>query len=178
MERGKHQQRSGSSSSTNSGFVASIRCNCGREAVVRTVKKGPNLGKKFHSCPLWPDTDCKLFKWAEGGDAIADELRFQLFEKDTTIAELELEKSLIEEKVNKLEVTKSKLQEETKKLTAEVTQLRIELMKSARMEKNVSMAFESNVFDRQKHVSESSISAYRLDLIESQTHGCLTDPVG
>uniref|UniRef100_A0A803KQK6 GRF-type domain-containing protein n=1 Tax=Chenopodium quinoa TaxID=63459 RepID=A0A803KQK6_CHEQI len=108
MERGKHQQRSASSSSSKSGVVAKMRCNCGREAVVRTVKNGPNLGKKFHSCPLWPDTDCKFFKWVDGGDEIADDLRFQLFEKDTTVAELELEKSLSKEKVKKIQLKKDK----------------------------------------------------------------------
>ena len=43
------------SSSTNKRVVnAKIRCDCGREALIKTVRNGPNMGMKFYGCPLWP----------------------------------------------------------------------------------------------------------------------------
>ncbi|KAL2895345.1 DNA topoisomerase 3-alpha [Bienertia sinuspersici] len=29
-----------------------VKCNCGNDAVIRTVKNGPNVGSKFYVCPL------------------------------------------------------------------------------------------------------------------------------
>ncbi|KAL2899456.1 DNA topoisomerase 3-alpha [Bienertia sinuspersici] len=46
--------------SHNSGCSATSRrnskviCSCGNEAILRTVKNGPNVGTKFYGCPLWP----------------------------------------------------------------------------------------------------------------------------
>ncbi|KAL2940172.1 DNA topoisomerase 3-alpha [Bienertia sinuspersici] len=31
-----------------------MKCNCGNDAVIRTVRNGPNAGSKFFGCPLWP----------------------------------------------------------------------------------------------------------------------------
>ncbi|KAL2935943.1 DNA topoisomerase 3-alpha [Bienertia sinuspersici] len=42
------------SSSSRSGPTSNLLCSCGKVAVVRTVKSGPNVGLKFHGCPLWP----------------------------------------------------------------------------------------------------------------------------
>ncbi|KAL2944370.1 DNA topoisomerase 3-alpha [Bienertia sinuspersici] len=47
----------GSGSSTNSRRTqqtSKVRCKCGNDAVIRTVKNGPNCGSKFYGCPLWP----------------------------------------------------------------------------------------------------------------------------
>ncbi|KAL2942656.1 DNA topoisomerase 3-alpha [Bienertia sinuspersici] len=41
------------SSSSRSGPTSNLLCSCGKVAVVRTVKSGPNVGFKFHGCPLW-----------------------------------------------------------------------------------------------------------------------------
>uniref|UniRef100_A0A803L2Q7 GRF-type domain-containing protein n=1 Tax=Chenopodium quinoa TaxID=63459 RepID=A0A803L2Q7_CHEQI len=59
------QHSSGSSSSSNSRGVADpvIKCNCGRNVVPRTVKKGVNVGRKFYGCPFWLDTQCAMFRW-------------------------------------------------------------------------------------------------------------------
>uniref|UniRef100_A0A803LSK9 GRF-type domain-containing protein n=1 Tax=Chenopodium quinoa TaxID=63459 RepID=A0A803LSK9_CHEQI len=72
-----------------------MKCSYGLDAVVRTVKKGHNIGSKFYGCPKWSDvvwggvqnTNCNFMKWIEASNE--DELRFQIFEKDTTIAEME-----------------------------------------------------------------------------------------
>ncbi|KAL2935611.1 DNA topoisomerase 3-alpha [Bienertia sinuspersici] len=47
----------GSGSSTNSRRTqqtSKVRCKCGNDAVIRTVKNGPNCSSKFYGCPLWP----------------------------------------------------------------------------------------------------------------------------
>ncbi|XP_021767562.1 uncharacterized protein LOC110731963 [Chenopodium quinoa] len=141
MERSKHQfATSGSSSSSRGGSIGRIKCNCGRDAVVRLVKTGPNVGLKFHGCPLWPDTDCGFFKWIGGVRDEVDDLWFQLFEKETTIAELEIHKKMLEDKVKRVQLKKENLEEDLQELKGETSQLRIELMKSARNERNFSLA--------------------------------------
>ncbi|KAL2904443.1 DNA topoisomerase 3-alpha [Bienertia sinuspersici] len=42
------------SSTSRSGATSNTLCICGRIAVVRTVKSGPNVGLKLHGCPNWP----------------------------------------------------------------------------------------------------------------------------
>ncbi|KAL2924080.1 DNA topoisomerase 3-alpha [Bienertia sinuspersici] len=42
------------SSSSRSGPTSNLLCSCGKVAVVRTIKSGPNVGLKFHGCLLWP----------------------------------------------------------------------------------------------------------------------------
>ncbi|KMT03670.1 hypothetical protein BVRB_8g190090 [Beta vulgaris subsp. vulgaris] len=59
---GRKQASFGSGCSSNSRRVAQIKCKCGNNAVVRTVKNGPNVGFRFYGCLLWPDTKCKMFK--------------------------------------------------------------------------------------------------------------------
>uniref|UniRef100_A0A803MZM5 GRF-type domain-containing protein n=1 Tax=Chenopodium quinoa TaxID=63459 RepID=A0A803MZM5_CHEQI len=92
----------GSSANLRGGFYyPTTKCSCGLDAVVRTVKKGQNVGSKFYGCPKWPDTSCTFMKWIEASNE--DELRYQIFEKDTTIAEMEYQKTLMEEKLKKVQ---------------------------------------------------------------------------
>ncbi|KAL2943439.1 Endonuclease 8-like 3 [Bienertia sinuspersici] len=49
-----------------------VICTCGNEVIVRTVKNGPNVCTKFYGCPLWPDTQCKMFKPIEGSYVVED----------------------------------------------------------------------------------------------------------
>uniref|UniRef100_A0A803LVE6 GRF-type domain-containing protein n=1 Tax=Chenopodium quinoa TaxID=63459 RepID=A0A803LVE6_CHEQI len=142
MDKARHQiETSGSSSSSRGGGVSygRIKSSCGRDAVVRSVKNGPNVGLKFHGCPLWPDTCCGFFKWIGVRDEV-DDLRFQLFEKETTITELEMHKQMLEDKVKRVQLKKENLEEDVQELKGEVSQMRIELMKSARNERNFSLA--------------------------------------
>uniref|UniRef100_A0A803N2G8 GRF-type domain-containing protein n=1 Tax=Chenopodium quinoa TaxID=63459 RepID=A0A803N2G8_CHEQI len=137
---------SGSSSSSRGGLNQRVKCNCGRDAIVRTVRNGPNVGMRFHGCPLWPERGCVFFKWVAGSNEI-DDLRYQVLEKDTTLAEKEFEKKLMEEKIKKLQVKRENLEEEIQDMKLEISQIRIELMKSSRNEKNFSMSlFFSWVF--------------------------------
>ncbi|XP_021739633.1 uncharacterized protein LOC110706030 isoform X2 [Chenopodium quinoa] len=96
--------------------------------------------KKLRIVTAYKDADCGFFKWIGGVREIGDELRFQLFEKETTIAELEMQKQIVEEKVKKLQLKKENMEEDLQELKAEVSQMRIELMKSSRNEKNFSLA--------------------------------------
>ena len=44
-----------------------ITCNCGLDAVQKTVQKdGPNKGKLFHTCSKPRDEQCGYFEWCEG----------------------------------------------------------------------------------------------------------------
>uniref|UniRef100_A0A803M699 GRF-type domain-containing protein n=1 Tax=Chenopodium quinoa TaxID=63459 RepID=A0A803M699_CHEQI len=90
MDRAKQRGSCNSGSSSSMGCLSNLKCKCGTDAVVRTVKNGPNSRMKFYGCHSWPDADCGFFKWIGGVREIEDELRFQLFEKETTIAELEM----------------------------------------------------------------------------------------
>ena len=57
MASGRSFQRGSCGSSANSrgGFYyPTTKCSCGLDAVVRTVKKGQNVGSKFYGCPKWP----------------------------------------------------------------------------------------------------------------------------
>ncbi|KAL2943456.1 DNA topoisomerase 3-alpha [Bienertia sinuspersici] len=81
------QGPSSSGCSTNSRriFRSIVKCKCGHDDVVRSVKNGPNVGAKFYGCPLWPDTNFEMLKWIEETDHVQD-LQFKEFEKDITIA--------------------------------------------------------------------------------------------
>uniref|UniRef100_A0A803M6D9 GRF-type domain-containing protein n=1 Tax=Chenopodium quinoa TaxID=63459 RepID=A0A803M6D9_CHEQI len=129
---------SASSSSSSGGIYSTTKCNCGLDAVVRTVKKGLNVDSKFFSCPKWPDTECNFLKWVDCNNG--DDLRFQIFERETTIAELEMQKSMLEDKVKRLQGMKGHFVDEVQEMKAEISQLRIELMRSSRNESNLTMA--------------------------------------
>ncbi|KAL2906662.1 DNA topoisomerase 3-alpha [Bienertia sinuspersici] len=45
---------SGSSSDLRGVNQSKVKCQCGGDAILRTVKNGPNAGLKFYGCPLWP----------------------------------------------------------------------------------------------------------------------------
>uniref|UniRef100_A0A803LIJ8 GRF-type domain-containing protein n=1 Tax=Chenopodium quinoa TaxID=63459 RepID=A0A803LIJ8_CHEQI len=139
MDRAK-QCATNYGSSSSRGCMSTLKCKCGTNAVVRTVKNGPSCGIKFYGCHSWPDANCGFFKWYGGVREIGNELRFQLFEKETTIAELEMQKQIVEEKVKKLQLKKENMDENLQELKGEVSQMRIELMKSSRNEKNFSLA--------------------------------------
>ncbi|KAL2893417.1 DNA topoisomerase 3-alpha [Bienertia sinuspersici] len=53
---GNRQFSGCSSSSSNSRGVnqSKVKCQCGGDAIWRTIKNGPNARLKFYGCPLWP----------------------------------------------------------------------------------------------------------------------------
>uniref|UniRef100_A0A803MU48 GRF-type domain-containing protein n=1 Tax=Chenopodium quinoa TaxID=63459 RepID=A0A803MU48_CHEQI len=73
-----------SSSSIKRMGNSKIRCNCGNQALIKTVRKGPNLGMKFYGCPMWPDTQCDFFKWVNE-QAEMEDYEVKLLEKETII---------------------------------------------------------------------------------------------
>uniref|UniRef100_A0A803LXR8 GRF-type domain-containing protein n=1 Tax=Chenopodium quinoa TaxID=63459 RepID=A0A803LXR8_CHEQI len=128
------------SSSTNKRVVnAKIRCDCGREALIKTVRNGPNMGMKFYGCPLWPDTQCEFFKWVNEHTDL-EEQQMKLLEKDTIILEIEVEQKIRDEKIKKLQLKKGNLEEELKDMKNEVFQMKSEIMDCSRNEKNLYMA--------------------------------------
>ncbi|KAL2935379.1 Upstream stimulatory factor 1 [Bienertia sinuspersici] len=87
-----------SKSRSRSGSMPQLLCYHNDIAPIRVVKHdGPTRGKRF----LW------LLTLAYESDEVR-ELQFKLFEKDTEIAELELENSLLQEKVKELKQTNLK----------------------------------------------------------------------
>ncbi|XP_056688228.1 uncharacterized protein [Spinacia oleracea] len=130
---------SGSSSNSRGGMVPPFLCECGNYSVVRTVKRGPNIGIKFHGCPLWPNTKCEFFRWIPDNNKL-DNLQLQILEANTTIAQMEYEKKLMEEKIKKLQTKKDNLEEDVQEMKNELCQMRIEMMKSSRNERNGTMA--------------------------------------
>lgn len=53
-------------SDSNSDNRQTIVCNCGTEAVQRTVQKeGPNKGRQFFTCCKPRDDQCGFFEWAD-----------------------------------------------------------------------------------------------------------------
>ena len=91
--------------------------------------------------------DCGFFQWVNVTNGIDADLRFKLFEKDTTLAEKEMEVDFMKEK---LKVVEKKLDMKTEELNdtkMELSHTRIELMKATRNEKNFSVAlFVSWIF--------------------------------
>ncbi|KAL2898349.1 DNA topoisomerase 3-alpha [Bienertia sinuspersici] len=132
--------------SHNSGCSATSRrnskviCSCGNEAILRTVKNGPNVGTKFYGCPLWPDTQCKMFKPIEGSSVVED-LQFQLLEKDTTIMEMEMLLESKDERIKRLQLKNNILEEENRELRKGCCQFRITENKPPANEQNFKMPF-------------------------------------
>ncbi|KAL2940220.1 DNA topoisomerase 3-alpha [Bienertia sinuspersici] len=113
------------SSTSRSGATSNVLCSCGRIAVVRTMKSGPNVGFKFHGCPNWPWIDENNKQLGDDG---VDELRYQL-------CKLEDEKQMADEKNKKLQLKKENLEELIKDMKSKLRHTRIELMKANRNEK-------------------------------------------
>ncbi|KAL2924860.1 DNA topoisomerase 3-alpha [Bienertia sinuspersici] len=130
---------SGSSSISKRDGQSRIRCRCGKDAVVRTVRQGPNLGMKFYGCPSWPDTQCDMFRWVNQSINL-DDYAMKILEKETIIHEMEAELKTKDEKIKKLQLNKENLEEDVQEMKFEVSCTRIELIKSARNEKNLMIA--------------------------------------
>ncbi|KAL2897135.1 DNA topoisomerase 3-alpha [Bienertia sinuspersici] len=120
---------SGSSSNQKNLGNSNVRCNCGKEALIRTVKNGPNLGMKFYGCPLWVN---------EHTDMAENHLKF--VENDTVMCELEVKLKHRDEKIKKLQSKKAKLEEDLKHMKNELSEMRIEILECSRNEKNMYMA--------------------------------------
>uniref|UniRef100_A0A803LAK3 GRF-type domain-containing protein n=1 Tax=Chenopodium quinoa TaxID=63459 RepID=A0A803LAK3_CHEQI len=56
-----------SSSSSSPSYATNLTCAHGVHSRIATVRRGPNIGKRFYSCPFWKDRskDCRFFKWED-----------------------------------------------------------------------------------------------------------------
>uniref|UniRef100_A0A803M7V0 GRF-type domain-containing protein n=1 Tax=Chenopodium quinoa TaxID=63459 RepID=A0A803M7V0_CHEQI len=108
---GKRQSSSGSLSSFAREENQKIHCNCGNYALVRSVKQDPNIGMKFYGCPLWPDTQCEMFRWVNQSNPVED-LQYHVLEKETSICELEYEQQCRDDKIKRLQLKKDNLEED------------------------------------------------------------------
>ncbi|KAL2897390.1 DNA topoisomerase 3-alpha [Bienertia sinuspersici] len=112
-----------------------VMCYHGEIAPLREVKyNGPTYGKKFYGCSYWPRT-CGYFKWADEVHEIRD-MQMRLLEKDTEIAELEMEKGFLEDKIKRLKEAKLKLDDVVEELSIENSEIR-EGLYAAKADKRV-----------------------------------------
>uniref|UniRef100_A0A803KQK9 Squalene cyclase N-terminal domain-containing protein n=1 Tax=Chenopodium quinoa TaxID=63459 RepID=A0A803KQK9_CHEQI len=128
---------SGSSSSRSVGWGSpKLKCKCGVEAVIRTVRNGDNV-----------ESDCGFFQWVNANKMDLEDLRFQVFERDTQVAEKEIEIDFMKEQLKKFEKNLGVKEDELNDTKMELCHTRIELMKASRNEKNFSIAlFVSWIF--------------------------------
>uniref|UniRef100_A0A803N641 GRF-type domain-containing protein n=1 Tax=Chenopodium quinoa TaxID=63459 RepID=A0A803N641_CHEQI len=70
----------GSSSTSRHLNQGRIKCTCGLDDVIGTIKQGHNIGSKFYRCPKWPDTQCNFLMLMELNNDV-DELRFKLLKR-------------------------------------------------------------------------------------------------
>ncbi|KAL2896113.1 DNA topoisomerase 3-alpha, partial [Bienertia sinuspersici] len=114
---------SGSSSNSSRRLLQNrVKCNCGNDAVIGTVRNGPYAGLKFYGCPLWPDTKCEMFKLIDGSN-VAEELQSQLLE-------MEVVQKFKDDKIKKLQSKKGSLEQELSELKSEMNQMKIDIMKA------------------------------------------------
>ncbi|KAL2921995.1 DNA topoisomerase 3-alpha [Bienertia sinuspersici] len=93
MATSHESSRNSSRSRSRSDQQCQVMYYHGEIAPLREVKyNGPTYGKKFYGCSYWPRA-CGYFKWADEVHEIRD-MQLRLLEKDTKIAELEMEKGV------------------------------------------------------------------------------------
>ncbi|CAH9126251.1 unnamed protein product [Cuscuta epithymum] len=78
----------------------------------RTVKNGPNIGRQFYGCALWPKDDCSYFQWVEDNPCVF--LEEKTNDKGNLVEQLLMEKKDLEEKIVKLEKKKEKMRAKIK----------------------------------------------------------------
>ncbi|KAL2922788.1 Protein ZGRF1, partial [Bienertia sinuspersici] len=127
------QSHSSGCSSRSRGSLSQVRCYHNEIAPLRSVKhNGPTIGKRFYGCAYWPITNMWIFKWADE----VRELQMLVFEKDTTIAQPEMEKELLEKKVRVLKKKKVVLHEQVEEFSIENNETHL-AMYTARADKRV-----------------------------------------
>ncbi|KAK9741633.1 hypothetical protein RND81_03G118500 [Saponaria officinalis] len=112
---------SSSSNSIGSRNTKVVFCNHSLAAMLRTVKKGPNVGKKFYGCSLWPQNGCGFFQ--------LEEMQADVGSNSTT-SDLEAQLKNYEAKLKKLKV-------KNEKLIMEVSMLKVKVEKHSKGEKIV-----------------------------------------
>ncbi|KAL2894778.1 DNA topoisomerase 3-alpha [Bienertia sinuspersici] len=141
MAMSNHSQYStgsGGSGSSRSKNERQVLCYHDEVAPLRVVRfNGPTAGKRFYGCSYWPKT-CGFFKWADQVNEIRD-LQYKCFEKDTEIANLEMNNNMLEEKVKKQKEIISKQEDQIQQLAIESTEMREGLL-SAKSDRTLALA--------------------------------------
>ncbi|KAK9705125.1 hypothetical protein RND81_07G034700 [Saponaria officinalis] len=112
---------SSSSNSFGSKNTKVVFCNHSLAAVLRTAKKGPNVGKKFYGCSLWPQNGCGFFQ--------LEEMQADVGSNSTT--------SDLETQIKNYEAKLKKLKLKNEKLKLEVSMLKVKVEKHSKGEKIV-----------------------------------------
>ncbi|KAL2935029.1 Upstream stimulatory factor 1, partial [Bienertia sinuspersici] len=126
-----HSQYFSGCSSRSRGSYPEGKCYHGEIAPLRCVKhNGPTMGKKFFGCAYW--------LWADYLNDIR-ELQMLVFEKDTKIDELEIEKDFLQDKVKELKEQNVYLQDQVEELGIENTETLLAIY-SARADRKLIVA--------------------------------------
>ncbi|KAK9672379.1 hypothetical protein RND81_12G096900 [Saponaria officinalis] len=112
---------SSSSNSIGSRNTKVVFCNHSLAAVLRTVKRGPNVGKKFYGCSLWLQNGCGFFQ--------LEEMQADVGSNSTT--------SDLEAQIKNYEAKLKKLKLKNEKLIMEVSMLKVKVEKHSKGEKIV-----------------------------------------
>ncbi|KAH9499590.1 DNA topoisomerase 3-alpha [Bulinus truncatus] len=65
------------SNASNINNVDALKCSCGNDAVMLTVKKeGPNTGRQFYKCANVNGSNCTFFLWADDNSTVHQDISF------------------------------------------------------------------------------------------------------
>ncbi|KAK9707278.1 hypothetical protein RND81_07G186000 [Saponaria officinalis] len=100
---------SSSSNSFGSKNTKVVFCNHSLAAVLRTVKKRPNVGKKFYGCSLWAQNGCGFFQLEEmqvdaGSNSTNTDLETQFKNYEAKLKKLKLKNEKLKMEVSMLKV--------------------------------------------------------------------------
>ncbi|KAK9683777.1 hypothetical protein RND81_10G163800 [Saponaria officinalis] len=116
----KMRSVSGSSNSAQK----SILCKHNLDAVLRTIKNGKNVGRRFYGCPLWPQNGCNFFMFEKEADCSVGNRRSEIGSFGDDV----FEKKPMEDEIMKLKTKNKKLKNQVTELKTEVKLLKLAVL--------------------------------------------------
>ncbi|KAK9714028.1 hypothetical protein RND81_06G066600 [Saponaria officinalis] len=111
------------SGSSNSA-LKSILYKHNVDAVLRTIKNGKNICRRFYGCPLWPQNGCNFFMFEKETDCSVGNRRAEI----GSFADDVFEKKPMEEKIMKLKTKNKILKNQVTELKTEVKLLKLAVL--------------------------------------------------
>ncbi|KAL2937055.1 Lymphoid-restricted membrane protein [Bienertia sinuspersici] len=126
----QHSTGSGGFRSSRSKNERQVLCYHDEVAPFRVVRfNGPTAGKRFYGCSYWPVNEVNEIR----------DLQYKCSEKDTEIADLEVNNNMLEEKVKRQKEIISKQEDQIQELAIENTEMREGLL-SAKSDRTLALA--------------------------------------
>ncbi|CAH9101620.1 unnamed protein product [Cuscuta epithymum] len=88
---------------------SAVECHHKVCPIARTVKSGPNRGRRFYGCAFWPKSDCSFFQWIEEYPPPMASVVDKLSEKEIVMNQLEQEIKALQDQIAKLKKKKEKM---------------------------------------------------------------------